>query len=171
VQPDERVLIHGAAGPVGHWLIQLAKEKGAQVIATASGAGLDGVQALGADTAMDYRNARFEDAGTVDVIFDLIGGETRMRSWAILGAGGRLLSTAMPPDTAKAEAIGARAMFVFTPPDGQVLADIVQKINAGTLKPLPIAREMALKDAAESHRLGESGKAGGKMALIPENDR
>lgn len=170
VQPGERVLIHGAAGAVGHWLIQLANEKGAQVIATASGAGIVEVEALGAGRAIDYRIERFEDAGKVDVVFDLIGGETQARSWAILGVGGRMVSTAMPPDTTKADAVGAKGIFVFTPPDGRVLADIVRKIDAGALKPLPIAREMPLKDAAEAHRLGETGKAGGKMALMPEND-
>lgn len=139
VQPGKRVLIHGAAGAVGHWLIQLAKEQEAHVIATASGVGLNAVQALGADKAIDYRSERFEDAGPVDVVFDLIGEETQVRSWSILSADGRLISTAIPPDTAKAQAIGAKGIFVFTPPDGRVLADMVRKIDAGTLKPLPIA--------------------------------
>lgn len=169
VQAGERVLIHGAAGAVGHWLVQLAKEKGAYVIATASGQGCEDVRALGADQAIDYRTDRFEDAGMVDVVFDLIGGETQARSWAILGSGGRLVSTAMPPDAAGGDAIGAKGVFVFTPPSGQVLAQIVERIDAGHLKQLPVGRELAFKDAAEAHRLGETGKAGGKMVLIPGN--
>jgi len=169
LQQDERVLIHGAAGAVGHWLVQLAKEKGAHVIATASGRGCDDVRALGADQAIDYRTDRFEDAGKVDVVFDLIGGETQARSWAILGSGGRLVSTAMPPDVAKGDAVGAKGVFVFTPPSGQVLAQVVERIGAGHLKPLSVALELPLKDAAEAHRLGETGKAGGKMVLIRDN--
>ncbi len=169
VQRGERVLIHGAAGAVGHWLVQLAKEKGAYVIATASGQGCEDVRALGAEQAIDYRTDRFEDAGRVDVVFDLIGGETQARSWAILGSGGRLVSTAMPPDASKGDAIGAKGVFVFTPPSGQTLAQIVERIDAGHLKPLPVGLELVFKDAAEAHRLGESGKAGGKMVLIPDN--
>jgi len=168
VQPGERVLIHGAAGAVGHWLVQLAKEKGYHVIATASGQGCEDVRALGADRAIDYRTERFEDAGKVDVVFDLIGGETQARSWAILGSGGRLVSTAMPPDTAKAEAMGAKGTFVFTPPSGQMLTEIARRIDAGKLKPLIVVREFPLAEAAEAHRLGETGKASGKMALVPE---
>ena len=171
VRRGERVLIHGAAGAVGHWLVQLAKEKGAYVIATASGQGCDDVRMLGADQAIDYRTDRFEDAGKVDVVFDLIGGETQARSWAILGSGGRLVSTAMPPDTANAEAIGAKGTFVFTPPDGKVLAEIVGRLDAGKLKPLGAIREFPLAEAAEAHRLGETGKAGGKMALVPQQEQ
>ncbi len=171
VQRGERVLIQGAAGAVGHWLIQLAKAKGAYVIATASGPGCDECRALGADSVIDYRTHRFEDAGPVDVVFDLIGGETQGRSWAILGADGRLISTAMPPDAGRAAALGATGVFVFTPPSGQVLAEIVRQIDAGVLKLLTVARTFPLRDAAEAHRLGEAGKAGGKMALIPEDDQ
>ena len=98
------------------------------------------------------------------MVFDLIGGETQARSWAILGTGGRLISTAMPPDVGKAAAIGATGIFVFTPPSGQVLAEIVRQIDAGLLRPLEVARTFPFRDAAEAHRLGEAGKAGGKMA-------
>jgi len=171
VQSGERLLIHGAAGAVGHWLIQLAKAKGAYVIATASGPGCDECHSLGADQTIDYRTHRFEDVGPVDVVFDLIGGETQARSWAILGARGRLISTAMPPDVGKAAAIGATGIFVFTPPSGQVLAEIVQQIDAGALQPLKVARTFPFRDAAEAHRLGEAGKAGGKMVLVPEDDQ
>jgi NADPH:quinone reductase-like Zn-dependent oxidoreductase len=171
VRPGERVLIHGASGAVGHWLIQLAKDKGAYVIATASGQGCEDVRALGADQAIDYRTDRFEDVGNVDVVFDLIGAETQARSWAILGSGGRLVSTAMPPDKGNADAIGAKGSFVFTPPDGKVLAEIVGRLDAGKLKPLGAIREFPLAEAAEAHRLGETGKAGGKMALVPQQEQ
>jgi NADPH:quinone reductase-like Zn-dependent oxidoreductase len=166
----ERVLIHGAAGAVGHWLIQMAKSVNTQVIATASGEGMDAVRDLGAKIAIDYRTERFEDvAGHVDVVFDLVGGETQARSWALLSSGGRLVSTAHPTDEARAKAIGATGTFVFTPPDGRVLADIARRIDRGVLRPLLIALELPLGDAVQAHRLGEAGKAGGKIALIPSH--
>ena len=172
VQSGDRVLIQGAAGAVGHWLIQLAKDKGAHVITTVSARDAGDVRALGADQVIDYRSERFEDSsGKVDIVFDLIGGETQARSWAVLGVGGRLVSTAMPPDAHRAAAIGAKGVFVFTPPDGQVLAEIVKRIDAGRLKPLHVARALPMRDAAEAHRLGESGKACGKMALVPQDGR
>jgi len=112
---------------------------------------------------------RFEGAGKVDVVFDLIGGETQTRLWAIRGNGRRLVSTSKLPDDAKGDAVGTTGVFVFTPPDGQILAQIVVRICAGHLKPLPVGIELAFKDAAETHRLGETGKASGKMVLLPDN--
>ena len=168
LRSGERVLIHGAAGAVGHWLIQMAKSIDTEVIATASGAGLDTIRDLGANVAVDYRSERFETvARRVDVVFDLVGGETQARSWAVLGPGGRLISTAHPTDRATAEAVGATGVFVFTPPNGQVLNGIAEQIDAGALRPLPVALELTLDEAPDAHRLGETGKSGGKIALIP----
>lgn len=167
LKAGERILIHGGAGAVGHWLIQLAKAAGAEVVATASGTGLRAVADLGASRVIDYRVERFEDVGRVEVVCDLIGGETQARSWALLGVGGRLLSTATPPDAKHAETIGAIAQFVFTPPSGAALADIAAKLDSGNLKPLEIAHQFALSDAAAAHRLGEAGQSHGKMVLIP----
>ncbi len=97
IKSGERILIHGAGGAVGHWLVQLAKLRGAEVIATASGGQLNAVAELGAQQMIDYREQRFEDIGAVTVVFDLVGGETQERSWALLGVGGRLISTVSPP--------------------------------------------------------------------------
>jgi NADPH:quinone reductase-like Zn-dependent oxidoreductase len=169
VAPEERVLIHGAGGAVGHWLVQLAKLKGAYVIATASGNDLTKVNELGADEAVDYKAGPFEQsAGQVDVVMDLIGGETQDRSWAVLGPGGRLVSTAMPPNEALAKAASATGVFVFTHPVGSVLAEIGRLIDSGNLKTLAVAKEFDLTDASQAHRLGETGKSGGKMVLMLE---
>lgn len=168
----ERVLVHGAGGAVGFWLVQMALAAGAEVIGTASGPDLDVVRGLGAGMAIDFRSERFEDrAGTVDVVFDLVGGETQARSWAVLGAGGRLVSTAQPTDPERAKAIGATGTFIFTPPDGRVLGEIAGRIDRGVLRPLPIALALPLEEAAQAHRLGEAGKAGGKIALVAEGSR
>src|SRR5262249_17547663 len=91
--PGERVLIHGAAGGVGVFAVQLAHWRGARVIGTASAANLDFVRGLGADGVIDYRAARFEDVvRDVDVVFDAVGGETLDRSWKVLSPGGRLVT-------------------------------------------------------------------------------
>ncbi len=168
VRSGERVLIHGGAGALGHWLIQLANHAGAEVITTASGAGVQSAADLGAARVIDYRGEQFEEAGPVDVVFDLIGGPTQIRSWALLGQGGRLISTAMPPDAEAAKTKGATGHFVFTPPSGAVLAAIGEQIDGGILKPLPVALELPLADAVRAHELGETGKAGGKMVLTTD---
>src|SRR5260370_17018199 len=94
LQKGERVLIHGGAGAVGLFAVQLAKSRGAYVIATSSKANIDFVKQLGANEVIDYRERRFEEAGIVDVIFDTVGGETLDRSWDLLKPSGRLVTIA-----------------------------------------------------------------------------
>ena len=95
IQPGERVLVHGAAGSVGIFAVQLAHLHGAHVIATASAPNLKIVAELGADEVIDYRKSRFEDrTQKVDVVFDGVGGETLDRSWSMLKPGGRLITIA-----------------------------------------------------------------------------
>jgi NADPH:quinone reductase-like Zn-dependent oxidoreductase len=162
IKSDERVLIHGAGGAVGHWLVQLAKLRGADVIATATGKQLDAVTELGAQQVIDYREQRFEDIGPVAVVFDLVGGETQERSWALLGVGGRLISTVSPPAL---QLNGAKGTFVFTPPRGALLAQIATLLDNRTLRPLPIGTPMLLAQATEAHTMGESRKSQGKTVL------
>jgi NADPH:quinone reductase-like Zn-dependent oxidoreductase len=114
------------------------------------------------------RSEQFKTVGHVDVVFDLIGGPTQARSWARLGQGGRLVSTAMPPDAEIAKAKGATGHFVFAPPSGIALAEIGEQIAFGKLKPLPVALELPLADAVQAHELGETGKTGGKMVLTTD---
>ncbi len=94
LQKDERVLIHGGAGAVGLFAVQLARSQGAYVIATSSKANIDFVKQLGANEVIDYRERRFEEAGRVEVIFETVGAETRDRSWDRLKPGGRLVTIA-----------------------------------------------------------------------------
>jgi NADPH:quinone reductase-like Zn-dependent oxidoreductase len=165
IERGMRVLIHGGAGALGSIAVQLAKQQGLHVIATASGDGIELVQSLGADEVIDYRHQRFQDiARDVDVVLDTIGGPTQDNSWASLKKGGILMATAMPPPPERAAAAGVRAAFVFTPPRGAVLAQLAERIDAGRLRVL-VGQEFALADAAQAHRLGESGRARGKMIL------
>jgi NADPH:quinone reductase-like Zn-dependent oxidoreductase len=136
----ERVLIHGAAGSVGGYAVQFARAAGAHVIGTASAASLDLVLALGAHEAVDAAT-RFEDAvEPVDVVFDTAGGERLRRSFAVLGAGGRLISVAEePPDG---------GVYFIVEPNRDQLTSIARLVDAGELRrpsidvfPLASARE------------------------------
>jgi len=165
VERGQRVLIHGGAGALGTVAVQLAKEQGAHVIATASGDGVALVKSLGADEVIDYRTQRFEQlAHEIDIVLDTLGGATQEASWATMRKGGILVATAMPPSPERAAAAGVHAAFVFTPPRGAVLAQLAQRVDDGRLR-VVVGQELALADAAQAHRLGESGKARGKMIL------
>jgi NADPH:quinone reductase-like Zn-dependent oxidoreductase len=165
IRSGMRVLIHGAAGALGSVAVQLARDVGAEVIGTASGAGLDVVAGLGATRTIDYRNERFETlVGDVDVVLDTIGGATQEASWSTLRPGGLLVATAMPPPPGRAEAAGARGAFVFTRPDGHVLAELARRADAGRLHVL-VGEEFALADAKHAHSLGEAGGSRAKMVL------
>lgn len=165
VQRGTRVLIHGASGGVGTIALQLAKIKGAFVVATASGANAELVAALGADQVIDYRATPFESvARDIDLVVDLIGGETQERSWPVMKRGGLLVATAAPPSQDRANAAGVRAAFVFTPPRGDILAEIAALADAGKLRPV-IGREIALADLRKAHELGQSGTVTGKIVL------
>jgi NADPH:quinone reductase-like Zn-dependent oxidoreductase len=165
IERGMRVLIHGGAGALGSVAVQLAKAQGLHVITTASGAGVALVKSLGADEVIDYRQQRFQEVVKgVDVVLDTLGGPTQEASWATLKPGGMLVSTAMPPSAERAAAAGVRAAFVFTQPRAAVLAQLAQRVDAGQLR-LLVGQEFALADAAQAHRLGESGQARGKMIL------
>ena len=165
VERGMRVLIHGGGGALGMTAVQLAKERGAHVTATASGDGLVLVKSLGADEVVDYPTQRFEQvAHDIDIVLDTLGGPTQEASWATMRKGGILVATAMPPPPERAAAAGVRAAFVFTPPRGAVLAQLVERVDDGRLR-IVVGQEFALADAAQAHRLGESGKARGKMIL------
>ncbi len=162
----QRVLIHGGAGGVGHLAIQLAKAKGATVLTTASEHDLDFVRELGADMAIDYKNERFEDvARDIDVVFDLIGGETQDRSWAVLREGGIMVSTLQEPDKAKAAAHKARTAPRYTAqPNAAQLKDVADLIDAGKVK-VVVSETYPLDDVATAHERLEDAHVRGKIVL------
>src|SRR5215470_6833882 len=131
----QRVLIHGAAGGVGTFAVQLARWRGARVTGTASAANLDFVRSLGADEVIDYRAERFEDVvRDVDVVFDTVGGETLERSWGVLKPGGRLVTVAASGEQTTDERI--RAAYFIVEPSRTQLAEIARLIDGGTLRPV-----------------------------------
>lgn len=161
----ERVLIHGGSGGVGHFAIQFAKAKGAHVATTVSAAHIDFVRNLGADQAIDYENERFEDGvGQVDLVFDLVGGETQGRSWQVLGKGGRLVSTLTEPSRHNAAARGARGMRYTVQESGADLAEIAALLEHGQVQAI-IARAFPLAQAAEAQQFLENDHPAGKVVL------
>jgi NADPH:quinone reductase-like Zn-dependent oxidoreductase len=125
LQAGQTVLIHAAAGGVGSLAVQLAKAKGARVIATASAVNTGLVAELGADQFIDYTRTRFEEVvKEVDVVFDTIGGDTQERSWQVLKPGGILVSVVSPPSKEIAAERGLRRAFVFIHADGRQLTAI-----------------------------------------------
>ncbi len=165
LQAGQRELIHGGAGGVGHLAIQFAKARGATVYTTVGKADLDFVRHLGADQAIDYRGEPFEQqVADVDLVFDLIGGETQERSWSVLKPGGALISTLTQPSADRARERQARAERYTAQPNGAELAEIGALIDAGRVHP-HVHAIYPLEEAATAMRQLESGHVRGKIVL------
>lgn len=135
LQPGERVLIHGGAGGVGVYVVQLAHIQGAHVIATASKNNRDFLMGLGADEVIDYRTIRFEEqVSDIDVVFDAVGGETLQRSWSVLKPTGRLVTIASEASQAEDERV-KKAFFIVEPNQMQ-LVKIAHLLDTGKMQPV-----------------------------------
>ena len=161
----QTVLIHAAAGGVGHIAVQLAKWRGAKVIGTAS-VNLPFLEELGVDMPIDYTKTAFEDrVKDVDVVLDLLGGETQQRSWQVLKPGGILLSTVQPPSQETALAHGVRQRMIGTaPPIRKVLTEAAEMVEAGTLKP-HVSAVIPLEDIQKGHAMIERRHTRGKIVV------
>lgn len=131
-RPDR--LIHGAAGGVGSIAVQLARDVGALVIGTGRAADRDTAIGLGVDAFLDLQADKLEDAGEVDVVFDVIGGEILDRSTALVRAGGTLVTIARVPTV---QPKNGRAIFFVVEPDRPRLADLVQRLRDSAWSSLP----------------------------------
>lgn len=166
LRAGQSVLIHGGAGGVGHFAIQFAKAKGARVLTTVATANVAFARSLGADTIIDYKTQRFEDhVSDLDMVFDLIDGETRERSWKVLKRGGTLVSTLSEPDQATARELGVRALRYTVEADGSDLAEITRLVSAGSVKP-HVEKTYPLEQAAKALAELERGHSVGKIVLI-----
>ena len=164
LQPEQSVLIHGGAGGVGRYAIQLAKWKRARVIATASAANLDDLRNLGADQAIDYASQPFEQqVKDVDVVLDLVGGETQARSWQIIRPGGVLVSTLGVPESGIPQGIEAVPVFANLRANSQ-LQQIAQLIDDGQIK-ASIEQVFELAEAAKAQEVSQHGHPRGKLVL------
>ncbi|KQV54759.1 NADP-dependent oxidoreductase [Caulobacter sp. Root342] len=165
LKAGETVLIHGAAGGVGGFAVQFAHMAGARVIATASGDGLALARDLGADEVIDYQARDFTAAVSgVDVVLDLVGGETQIRSYSVMRPGGRLVSTAMPPDEALAKAHGVEATIFYAKPYADRLGDLVATIVDNGLM-VVIDSQVPMDAFDEAWARQTSGRARGKIVV------
>jgi NADPH:quinone reductase-like Zn-dependent oxidoreductase len=168
VRPGQRVLIHAAAGGVGHLAVQIAKARGAYVLGTARAAKHEFLRGLGVDEPIDYTRTDFaETVRDVDVVLDPLGGECAVRSLSTLRPGGTLVSIVPPDDTfpvERARVAGVRAVFMLVEPDHAGLREIAALVEAGRLRG-EVAATLPLADAAKAHELGETGRTAGKIVL------
>ncbi|WP_432196262.1 NADP-dependent oxidoreductase [Streptomyces sp. bgisy027] len=168
VRPGQRVLIHAAAGGVGHVAVQIAKARGAHVIGTASAGKHEFLRGLGADEVIDYRETDFTEAvKDVDVVLDTLGGETSVRSLRVLRPGGVVVSI-LPVGSdefgEEAERLGVRAVRMLVDADRAGMRAIADLVEEGKLRP-EIAGTFPLADAAEAHAVGDTGRTTGKLVL------
>ena len=155
VTSGQSVLIHGGAGNVGAFAVQLAKQAGALVITTAKGKDTGYVRSLGAYGVIDYWVTRFEDrVKEVDVVIDTVGGETLERSYGVLKRGGILVSSAAVPSQDKAAQYGIRAVFFLVQVTRSRLQDVAALIDSGKLK-TEVGEVLWLDEARRGHEMLE----------------
>jgi NADPH:quinone reductase-like Zn-dependent oxidoreductase len=133
LEPGERVLVHGGAGAVGLYAVQLAHIRGAHVITTVSAQDIDFVKRLGADGAIDYKAFRFEkEVRDVDVVFDSVGGDTLERSWGVLKPGGSMVTIAADGEGTDDQRV--KDAFFIVEPNQKQLVEIAKQLDAGHLR-------------------------------------
>jgi NADPH:quinone reductase-like Zn-dependent oxidoreductase len=165
LKAGQTVLIHGGSGGVGHFAVQFAKAKGARVITTVSTDNVDFVRKLGADVVIDYKKQRFEyEISGLDMVFDLIDGETRERSWKLLKKDGILVTTLTDPSQDKAREHGVRATRYTVESDGAELAEIAGLVTPGQVKP-HVQTTYPLRSAVDALGSVEEGHSVGKIVL------
>ncbi len=165
LQAGQTVLIHGAAGGVGTFAVQLAHWKSARVLATAGAENIEYVRTLGADQVIDYKATPFESvAKNVDVVLDLIGGETQVRSFAVLKPGGYLIATSQPPPEAEAARHKVHALMMYMQAATADLKQLADLLDTGTIKTV-LTRTYPLAQAREAWKQIMSGHTRGKLVL------
>lgn len=171
IESGDRILIHGAAGGVGHVAVQLANRREAHTIGTASGYNEEYLRDLGIDEFVNYREQRFEDVlDSVDVVLDTIGGETQTRSFDILREDGILVSAVQPPaeDEAAAQNVEATMVQALRPRPPVTMAELANWLDAGGMAPT-VSETYPLSETAAALQASEAHHARGKLVLsVPE---
>jgi NADPH:quinone reductase-like Zn-dependent oxidoreductase len=161
----QTVLIHGGSGGVGSFAIQIAKARGARVIATASTANQDLLKELGADVAIDYTKTKFEEvAKDVDVVLDSVGRDTLARTYAIVKKGGIIATLVSRPDQGELDKHGIRGASIWGKPDALELAEITKLIEEKKIKPV-VSQVMPLSDAIKASEQAATHHTRGKIVL------
>jgi NADPH:quinone reductase-like Zn-dependent oxidoreductase len=165
LQPGQHVLVHGGAGVVGAYAVQLAAAHGARVTATASARDRDFVTKLGAGQVIDY-SGRFEDqVGDVDVVVDPVGGEVLARSWPVLRSGGVLVAIADEPDSGQDRRGDVRAVYFIVRPDGGQLRELAALVDGQQLRPA-VSLSFELGDLPAAFRAQQHGpRPPGKVVI------
>jgi NADPH:quinone reductase-like Zn-dependent oxidoreductase len=166
LKKGQRILIHGGAGGVGSFAIQFAKLMGAYAITTASKRDFKFVQELGVDEVWDYHEDAFDVQiqEPVDVVFDLIGGDTRAKSWKILKKGGTLVATTDQPSEKLAKKARVRAVMMEMESRREDLEKIARLFDSGKIH-LRLAKVLPLRQAKQAHELLAQHKVHGKLVL------
>jgi NADPH:quinone reductase-like Zn-dependent oxidoreductase len=161
----QTVLIHGGSGGVGHFAIQIAKARGAKVIATASTAHQDFLKQMGADQAIDYTKTQFEDVvKDVDVVLDMVGEDTLKKSYGVVKKGGIIVSIADEPDPKVVAAKGIRGVAFRSEPKASVLEKLSQLIEAGKIRPV-VSGVFPLSEVAKAQDQIATRHTQGKIVL------
>jgi NADPH:quinone reductase-like Zn-dependent oxidoreductase len=161
----QTVLIHGGSGGVGTFAIQIAKARGAKVLATASTPNQDLLKQLGADVTIDYTKQKFEDvAKDVDVVFDCVGQDTLQRSYGVVKKGGFLVTIVASPDPAELTKHGIRGSSLSVAPNSDELAEITKLIEEKKIKVI-VSQTFPLSDAAKAQEQAATRHTRGKIVL------
>jgi len=165
LEAGQKVLIQGAAGAVGATMVQLAKDKGLYVYATATGKGLELVKELGADEVFDYK---LVDVSTllndIDLVADCAGGPTQVKLFEVVKAGGKLLSIAQPPSQELAQMHNIEARFISSDLSSKNLENGLALVKDGKLKPF-VTKVFKLEEAAQAQDFLSNGGVNGKVVL------
>ncbi|MGK5547559.1 NADP-dependent oxidoreductase [Streptomyces sp. URMC 127] len=171
VRAGQRLLIHGAAGGVGHLAVQIAKARGAHVTGTARAVNHEYLRGLGADELIDYTTTDFTSVEKVDVVLDTVSNDYGPRSLRTLNPGGILIDVVgvgidRTAVKAQAEAAGLRFVEFYLEPSPADLEGLAGLVEQGALRPL-VEEILPLSDAAKAHELSETGRVRGKLVLVP----
>jgi NADPH:quinone reductase-like Zn-dependent oxidoreductase len=164
VQPDQHVLVHGGAGGVGAYAVQLAALAGARVTATASARNREFVAGLGASDVLDYTDRFEDDVRDVDVIIDPVGGDTMARSWPVLRSGGILVAIAEEPHESTGGRDDVRGTYFVVRPDGAQLRELAALIGKQQLRPA-VSTVFELRDLPEAFRALRGPRPPGKVVI------
>jgi len=161
----QTVLIHGGSGGVGSFAVQIAKARGARVIATASTANQDLLKQLGADVAIDYTKTKFEDvAKNVDVVLDSVGKDTLARSYGVVKKGGFIVTLVARIDQAELDKHGIRGASLGVEPDRNELSEIGKLIDEKKIKVI-VSQTFPLSEAIKAQEQIATGHTRGKIVL------
>src|SRR5712664_1585232 len=165
LQPGQTILIHGGSGGVGSFAVQIAKARGARVIATASIANQDLLKQLGADVTIDYTKTRFEEiAKDVDVVLDSVGKDTLARSYGVVKKGGFIATLVAEPDQAELDKHGIRGASLSVEPNSNELAQITKLIEEKKIKPI-VSLVLPLTEAVKAQEQAATHHTRGKIVL------